>query len=55
MRVFLLNILFSKVKFYEAIKPLNIQCNAVQSRIELYVLEVNEKEDEIARKAKVCL
>lgn len=42
-----------KVKFYEALSPLKIQCSALQNRIELYAMEMNDKEDEIAKTIKV--
>ena len=44
-----------KVKFFEALKPLKIQCSALQSRLELVAMEMSEKDDELANAMKVCI
>ncbi|XP_065058171.1 progesterone-induced-blocking factor 1-like [Rhopilema esculentum] len=40
---------FIAIKFYESLKPLKIQCEALQNRIELYAIGLSDKEEEVSK------
>ena len=45
----------SQIQFYESLKPLNVQCQALQNRVELSANELLDREEDLAKALKVCL